>query len=134
MSREPSFPIFVQSEYEPLVMKMLNSDELACSYEQNDVEGEEYRGWDSDGYPLRLIWRKHQGIQIEMTGEDPCTDRMREAILGTSRIPSREPAFDAEQAPKDAVELFRAIEKWELDTRPPGLIERLRRMFGRTKN
>ena len=114
---EHHYPIFVLVTDDETLEMLTNSTELN-RYERIDINNNLYRGWDVNGYPLKMLWDKKKGPMVEISKEEPEKERLKEEIYRYSKYYNEQKPFVYSGPKDDAVELFRAVERHVKEDEP----------------
>ena len=123
---EPQYPVFILANDDLSINMIMDPKQLSGWYEKIDVEEGLYRGWDVNGYPLRVLWDPAVGTKVEICGDFPQEDKLREAILDFAKIYRSKISFVYSGPEDNIVELFKTVEE---HIKPKTLTQKIKYLF-----
>jgi hypothetical protein len=74
------YPLYILSKDDFSIRIFKSSKELVWM-EDVDIEEGLYSGWDSEGYPFRVLWTDNVGVKFKQTSNLPRSEEMRQAFF-----------------------------------------------------
>ncbi|MEW6609295.1 MAG: hypothetical protein AB1414_17940 [bacterium] len=104
-----TYPVFL-IDRDKWMYKFNSINELRGYIELIDVEDNEYKGWDINGFPLDLVIDNRE-IQIKQIDNDSQIEELRNSILNYTKLFNPKTPFKYSGPENDFIELFNAAEK-----------------------
>ena len=74
------YPLYILSKDDFSIRIFKSSKELVWM-DEVDIEEGLYSGWDSEGYPFRVLWTDNVGVKFEQTSNLSQPEEMRRAFF-----------------------------------------------------